>query len=76
MFWYPQMLLQMVRLRAQALRADEGRDRGASAIEWAIIAAITVVAAVLIGGVVYNIVQSKSTKLQDCGNAAPGATNC
>jgi Flp pilus assembly pilin Flp len=75
MFWYPLMLLQIALLRARALRDDDTRDRGASAIEWAIIAAITVIAAVGIGAIVYNIVQSKSSKLQDCGNAAPGA-NC
>jgi Flp pilus assembly pilin Flp len=72
MFSYPMMLLQIALVRARALRDDEGRDRGASAIEWAIIAAITVVAAVGIGAIVYNIVKDKSNTLQKCANTNPG----
>lgn len=55
----------------------EGRrsDRGASAIEWAIIAAISVVAVTLIGGTVYNIVSSKTTNLSSCANVTAG-NNC
>jgi Flp pilus assembly pilin Flp len=72
MFSYPMMLLQIALVRARALRDDDSRDRGASAIEWAIIAAITVVAAVGIGAIVYNIVKDKSSTLQKCGNTNPG----
>jgi Flp pilus assembly pilin Flp len=76
MFTYAVMLLQLARLRAQALRADEDRELGASAIEWAIIAAITVVAAVLIGGIVYNIVGNNTDRLKNCANVpAGGAAN-
>ena len=72
MFLYPMMLLQIALVRARALRDDDTRDRGASAIEWAIIAAITVVAAVGIGAIVYNIVTKKSATLQKCGRREPG----
>jgi Flp pilus assembly pilin Flp len=62
-------------LSARARRAAaQGRDAGASALEWAVIAAIVVVAATLIGGAVYNIVQTKSTQLEAC--AASAITTC
>ncbi|NAZ86946.1 hypothetical protein [Kineococcus indalonis] len=59
-----------VRARRAAAR---GRDSGASALEWAIIAAVVVVAASVIGGVVFNIVQSKGNDLQECANVAVGS---
>lgn len=49
------------------------RDAGASALEWAIIAAVVVVAASLIGGAVYKIVADKSQALEACANVAVGA---
>ena len=49
------------------------RDAGASALEWAIIAAVVVVAASLIGGAVYKIVADKSEALEACANVAVGA---
>ena len=60
-------------LSARARRAAAGgRDAGASALEWAIIAAVVVVAASLIGGTVYKIVQAKSTALETCSAVAVG----
>ncbi|MGI4896523.1 MAG: hypothetical protein ACRYF3_15565 [Janthinobacterium lividum] len=53
--------------------AVAGRDSGASALEWAIIAAVVVVAASVIGGVVYNIVKTKSEALETCSEVAVGA---
>lgn len=49
-----------------------GRDAGASALEWAVIAAIVVVAATLIGGAVYKIVQTKSEELTKCSQTTVG----
>jgi membrane protein required for beta-lactamase induction len=49
-----------------------GRDAGASALEWAVIAAVVVVAASLIGGAVYKIVQDKSKALETCATVAVG----
>lgn len=60
--------------RARALRADEDRELGASALEWAIISAILVTAAVLIGGIVYAVIERKGGEITDCGtDIAPGA---
>ena len=48
---------------ARQLGARQGRqERGASALEWAIIAAIVVVAATAIGAAIYNIVQNKTAE--------------
>ncbi|WP_380175375.1 hypothetical protein ACFEMC_08380 [Kineococcus sp. DHX-1] len=62
-------LVQRVRRAAQT-----GRDAGASALEWAVIAAVVVVAASLIGGAVYKIVQDKSKDLQTCATVAVGGS--
>jgi Flp pilus assembly pilin Flp len=51
--------LAYVRTRVEPLR--ERSDRGASALETAIIAAVLIAAAVLIGGIVYQ-------KVTDAGN--------
>lgn len=62
-------------LSARARRAAaQGRDAGASALEWAVIAAIVVVAATLIGGAVYKIVQTKSEELTKCSQTTVGGT--
>jgi hypothetical protein len=58
--------------RARALRAEPRRDLGASALEWAIISAILVTASVLIGGIVYGVVQTKGEKLKECANTTIG----
>lgn len=55
--------------------AAGGRDRGASALEWAVIAAVVVVAASLIGGAVFKIVQTRSADLTKCSAVAVG-TEC
>ena len=62
--------------RARVLRADGDRERGASALEWAVISAILVTAAVLIGGVIYRVVQDKGTQLENCANQPPGSQGC
>lgn len=66
-------LLNRTRARFARLRRDEA---GASVLEWAMIAAVVVVAATLIGGTIYNIVQDKSDKLDKCSQVAAGAKDC
>ncbi len=65
------LLWQVALVRRDALRAQP-RDLGASALEWAIISAILVTAAVLIGGIIYNVIQSKGDELEQCSTTAPG----
>jgi len=66
------LLVQGAAARAGRLRRDE---RGASVVEWALIAAVMVVAASVIGAVIYNIVTTKSTNLDNCANQ-PVGTAC
>lgn len=68
-------LCHLARTRREALR-DSPRDLGASALEWAIISAILVTAAVVIGGIIYNVVQTKGDALQSCANQPVGANGC
>ena len=64
--------------RAYALRVQRDllarKDRGASALEWALIAAVVVVAAALIGAAVYNVIQTRAAQVERCGNVGPGGT--
>lgn len=72
MLFVVSVLCDELRHRVRRLRAG-GPDRGASALEWAIIAAITVVIASIIGAVVYNVVSNKSSDIQKCGDQPVGA---
>jgi Flp pilus assembly pilin Flp len=69
------MLLQDAYYRAQRLRHTERDERGASVLEWALIAAVVVVAASIIGAVIINIVTRKSTELDHCADQV-GGTAC
>jgi Flp pilus assembly pilin Flp len=71
MLWFGLALLRDGLARGRALRRDE---RGASALEWALIAAVVVVAASLIGGAIYRIVSNKSTELENCANQPAGSS--
>jgi len=64
------LLLQDAHARFRRARQDEA---GASVLEWALIAAVVVVAASIIGAVIFNIVQNKSTQLNDCANKPAGS---
>ncbi|GAA5159339.1 hypothetical protein [Ornithinimicrobium tianjinense] len=50
------------------------KDRGASALEWALIAAVVVVAAALIGAAVYNVISTRAAQVTKCGGVAAGGT--
>ena len=71
------LLALLVGVRDRTMRTvGDVRDRGASALEFAIIAAVVVVAASVIGAVVYNIVDSKSSQLEECANQPVGSPAC
>lgn len=74
-FQVPVLMLQYALARHRALMADEDRELGASALEWAVISAIVVTAAVLIGTVIYNVVTKKTTAISNCGSVANNATS-
>jgi Flp pilus assembly pilin Flp len=60
--------LAFLRTRLEPLR--ERSDRGASAVEWAVIAAICVVMALAIGAAVIAVVNNGKAKIQQ-GNNLP-----
>jgi Flp pilus assembly pilin Flp len=64
------LLLQDAHARFRRIRNDEN---GASVLEWALIAAVVVVAASIIGAVIFNIVNDKSSQLNDCANQPAGS---
>lgn len=66
------VLLTLVARTTRRLRRG-ARDAGASALEFAIIAAIVVVAASVIGAVIFNVVKTKSADLQTCADQAVSA---
>ena len=70
MLWFGVTMLRGAFGHARDLRRNE---RGATVLEWALIAAVVVVAASIIGGVIFNIVQNKSNDLEDCANQPAGA---
>lgn len=74
MLWYARMLADVLVGRVQALHASERRDLGASALEWAIIAAIAVVIASIIGAVIYSVVNRKGSELQKCADQPVGVS--
>jgi hypothetical protein len=53
-----------VRTRIDDVRERTDRDRGASAVEWVVIAAICVLAALAIGAAVMAVVNANKTKIQ------------
>jgi Flp pilus assembly pilin Flp len=66
--------LHAVAARLRRWWGEPRQDRGASALEWAVIAGIVVVAASVIGGAVYNIVDQKSQNLKTCANQPVGSS--
>ena len=74
MLWYVGLLVETLRGRVQALREDDNRELGASALEWAIIAAVAVVIASIIGAIVYNVVSTKAGQVSRCGNQPVNAS--
>jgi Flp pilus assembly pilin Flp len=56
-------LFQYAALRREALRHRKDNSWGASAIEWAVISAIVVAAAVLIGTTISKLVSNKKDEM-------------
>lgn len=60
----------------RALSTDDKKDFGASALEWAIIAALSVLMASIIGAVVYKLVADKGKAITDCTALQAKNTTC
>ena len=57
------------------LRARQSDQRGATVLEWALIAAAVVVAASVIAAVIFRIIDTKGAELESCANQ-PANVEC
>jgi Flp pilus assembly pilin Flp len=61
-------LSTIVQRRLSATARREHDERGATVLEWALIAAVVVVAASIIAAVIFRIIDQKGKGLEDCAN--------
>jgi hypothetical protein len=66
-FDLPRLLFAYAMVRRDALRQRKDSQLGASAIEWAIISAIVVAAAVGLGLIIKSVVQRKGEEINQQG---------
>lgn len=62
--FYARAIIALVRGRAARARREGFNERGASAIEWAIISAVVVVLALLVARVIQGVVEDNANKIQ------------
>lgn len=62
------LAIHYTRARARQARAAGRNEIGASAVEWAIISAIVVVAAIAIGAVIRTVVTENTQDIQEGSN--------
>lgn len=63
-------------LRGRVERARSEEDRGASAIEWVVIAAVVVTIVAAVGGVIYTALNQRAGDVRDCIEGIDGANGC
>jgi Flp pilus assembly pilin Flp len=66
--FYAMGVITFVRARADRARREGFNERGASAIEWAIISAVVVVLALVVAGVIQRVVDDNSGKIEQGTN--------
>lgn len=66
--FYAKAIITLVRGRAERARREGFNERGASAIEWAIISAVVVVLALVVARVIQGVVESNAAKIQQGAN--------
>lgn len=68
MFFHTQVLIAVVRGRAEQARREGRHELGASAVEWAIISAIVVGLALLVMRVITEVVNDNANKISEGNN--------
>ena len=68
MFFHAQVLIAVVRGRADRARQQGRNEIGASAVEWAIISAIVVGLALFVATVIRRVVESNASKIGEGSN--------
>ena len=66
--FYARTIIMLVRGRAARARREGFNERGASAIEWAIISAVVVVLALLVARAIQGVVEDNAKKIEDGSN--------
>lgn len=66
--FYALGIITFVRARADRARREGFNERGASAIEWAIISAVVVVLALIVARVIQGVVEDNSNKIEQGSN--------
>jgi Flp pilus assembly pilin Flp len=66
--FYAMGIITFVRARADRARRAGFNERGASAIEWAIISAVVVILALVVARVIQNVVTENSNKIEQGTN--------
>ncbi|MCW2841838.1 MAG: hypothetical protein JWR55_3321 [Aeromicrobium sp.] len=66
--FYAMGIITFVRARADRARREGFNERGASAIEWAIISAVVVVLALIVARVIQGVVEDNSNKIEQGSN--------
>lgn len=66
--FYAMGIITFVRSRADRARRQGFNERGASAIEWAIISAVLVVLALVVARVIQTVVEDNSDKIKQGSN--------
>ena len=64
---FARIMFNYATARAHTVKARTNGQRGASAIEWAVIAAIVVTAAIAIGVAVKSVVDKRTTEIEKGG---------
>jgi hypothetical protein len=63
-------------LRGRVERARSEEDRGASAIEWVVIAAVVVTIVGVVGGIIYTALEGRAEDVQRCIDGVDGSEAC
>ncbi|MET0819746.1 MAG: hypothetical protein ABWY58_02185 [Aeromicrobium sp.] len=66
--FYAMGVITFIRARADRARREGFNERGASAIEWAIISAVVVVLALVVAGAIKRVVDQNSDKIEQGTN--------
>jgi Flp pilus assembly pilin Flp len=66
--FYAMGIITFVRARADRARREGFNERGASAIEWAIISAVVVVLALVVARVIQSVVTDNANKIEQGSN--------
>jgi Flp pilus assembly pilin Flp len=66
--FYARAIIAYVHARADRARRNGFNERGASAIEWAIISAVVVVLALIVARVIQTVVNDNATKIKEGSN--------